>query len=445
MAFKSTRTEMDMTSPGLLEMFSKDRPLAESITLATRPIHAKLNKLVIARLPLALPPLATSSLVYASGLMHIAPIYSTFETAWSDILHESDPSKVSPEVLKALDSLHLPGLMRADRLEADIRSMMGWTQAATREQLDRVSETGHLEEFVSHIRRAINSKPHVLLAYSYILFMALFAGGRYMRATLESAGEDFWQRLPSGPDSQRENEASSTEQCGMPLRFFHFDTPLDGEDLRRDFKQRLADAEMSLTYQEKHDIVQEAICIFENLILLVAQLDDVAARDALGRFSSGRRESDDSLATVIAKPASMNRFRDSVAVTKERSARRSSQEMHDRMSTSDAEYCMSDYEKMPTLVESPVLSNSDHGDMMPLGSETEKDGHLGPKSVRFRESLSQRPRSHVGEGGSTETSAEGLWAASRRLHREQVTHWVIGVAIGFIILGAVLGRRAVYY
>ncbi|KAG6291808.1 hypothetical protein E4U46_000775 [Claviceps purpurea] len=436
---------MDMTSPGPLETFSKDRPLAESITLATRPIHAKLNKLIIVRLPLALPPLATNSLAYASGLMHIAPIYSTFETAWSDILHESDPSKVSPEVLKALDSLHLPGLMRADRLEADIQSMMGWTQAATREQLNRVCETGHLEEFVSHIRRAISSKPHVLLAYSYILFMALFAGGRYMRATLESAGEDFWQRVPSSPDSQHGNEKSTTEQCGMPLRFFHFDTPLDGEDLRRDFKQRLADAEMSLSYQEKHDIVQEAICIFENLILLVAQLDDVAARDALGRFSSGRRESDDSLATVIAKPVSMNRFRDSVAVTKERSARRSSQEMHDRMSTSDAEYCMSDYEKMPTLAESPVSSNSDDGDMMPLGSETEKDGRVGSKSVRFRESLSQRPRCHVGEGLSTETSAEGLWAASRRLHLEQVTHWFIGVAIGFIILGAVLGRRAVYY
>ncbi|KAG5966327.1 hypothetical protein E4U58_002555 [Claviceps cyperi] len=431
---------MDMTCPGPLETFSKDRPLAESITLATRPIHAKLNKLVIARLPLALPPLATNSLAYASGLMHVAPIYSTFETAWSDILHESDPSKVSPEVFKMLDSLHLPGLMRADRLEADIQAMMGWTQAATREQLDRVSETGHLEEFVSHIRRAISSKPHVLLAYSYILFMALFAGGRYMRATLESAGEDFWQRVPSSSDSQREDEKSWTEQCGMPLRFFHFDTPLDGEDLRRDFKQRLADAEMSLSYQEKHDIVQEAICIFENLILLVAQLDDVAARDALGRFSSGRRESDDSLATVIAKPASINRFRDSVAVTKERSARRSSQEMHDKMSTSDVEYCMSDYEKMPTLVESPVSSNLDQGDMMPLGSETEKDGRVGFKSVRFRESLSQRPRSHVEEGGSTETSAERLWAASG-----QVTHWFVGVAIGFIILGAVLSRRAVYY
>ncbi|KAG6037153.1 hypothetical protein E4U19_002626 [Claviceps sp. Clav32 group G5] len=438
---------MDMTSPGPLETFSKDRPLAESITLATRPIHAKLNKLIIARLPLALPPLATNSLAYASGLMHIAPIYSTFETEWSDILHESDPSKVSPEVLKALDSLRLPGLMRADRLEADIQSMMGWTQAGTREQLDRVSETGHLEEFVSHIRRAINSKPHVLLAYSYILFMALFAGGRYMRATLESAGEDFWQRVPSNPDSQQENETSSTEKCGMPLRFFHFDTPLDGEDLRRDFKQRLADADMSLSYQEKHDIVQEAICIFENLLLLVAQLDDVAARDdhALGRFSSGRRESDDSLATVIAKPFSINRFRDSVAVTKERSARRSSQDIHERMSSSDAEYCMSNYEKMPTPAESPISSNSDHCDVMPLGSETEKDGRVGSKSVRFRESLSQRPRSHAREGSSTKTSAEGLWAASRRLHREQVTHWVIGVAIGFIILGAVLGRRAVYY
>lgn len=419
---------MSVTIPS--DPFREDRPLAESIAIATRPIHAELNKLIIARLPLALPPHATSSLVYASGLMHIAPVYATFETVWSEIIDRPDPSRVSPQLQETLDLMYLPSLMRTDRLQADIRSMTGWTQAMTTEQLDIISKTGHLAEFLKHIRRAIKSKPHVLLAYSYIMFMSLFAGGRFIRATLESAGDDFWKELSPSPNSQHPGLPPQATH-GVPVRFFHFDTPRDGEDLKRNFKERLADAEKLLSHREKHDIVQEAICIFQNMILVVAQLDNVVGGVASHPPSADRRSSDDSLATVITNPSSssITRFRDSVVIAKERSARRLSQEMHDK--------------KTPAVTENPHPSKMDNHPITPPGIGIE----LCPaasKSIRFEEFLPQPSRSQLGVGGPTGNLAESLQMASKRLRREQATNWLLGLAIGFIILGAILsGRRIV--
>ncbi|KAK2593708.1 hypothetical protein QQS21_008573 [Conoideocrella luteorostrata] len=464
-----------------LNTFREDRPLAESIAIATRPIHAKLNKLIIARLPLVLPPHAASPFVYASGLLHIAPIYQTFESVWSDIISGSvdhalprEPSDLSgmssagrdefpkPDVstalLETLDMLYLPGLMRTDSLVADIRSMTAWSEDKTREQLDVVSKIGRLAEFVKHIRRAIRSKPHVLLAYSYIMFMALFSGGRFIRATLESAGNEFWDEpcpvIPTASQrSEREGGKVTTKLTAQPqqpgfspqtvhgisLQFFQFDTPLDGEDLKNDFKQRLADAEESLSNREKHDIVQEAICIFENMILVVAQLDNVMGKPNYQTFD--RQGSADSPTTGVRMP-STNRFRDSVAVTKERSARGARGSSNRTPGNSEVETCSSGDRNTPSIVEDALPAEPDNHPIIPPAIDMEQCP-ASSKSVRFEKSLPQPSRSHLGAGNSAGDLAESLKMASRRLHREQVTNWVIGVAIGFIILGAVFsGRRA---
>ncbi|KAJ4168055.1 hypothetical protein NW754_011869 [Fusarium falciforme] len=140
-----------------------DRLLAESIVAATRGIHAKLNKLIIARLPLALPPRAQDPALYISGLLHITPIYMTFEALWRDILdspvndvdkketnpHDPDtglPEATSPasdvhrlsgcnRVQSLLQHVFLPGLMRSDRLKADIAHITGWSDSLVEDQL----------------------------------------------------------------------------------------------------------------------------------------------------------------------------------------------------------------------------------------------------------------------------------------------------------------------
>jgi heme oxygenase len=307
--------------------------------------------------------------LYASGLLHIAPIYITFETLWQEIIrqptgHEgsdvdhpsesnvgpidnaSDSSDAADHMTNVLRDLFLPGLMRSDRLRSDIRAITGWSPQVVNEQLKAVSREGRLAEFIRHIRRAVEKRPHVLIAYSYILFMALFAGGRFLRASLESAAERdaFWEKSPSPvrpgdlschrsprpppstpaeetdlttgffdqSDTKHRRHVMNPDGTSLPLSFFHFAGKSDGEELKLEFKRRLADAEDKVGPQERHDIVQEAICIFENMLLLVAQLDTVCdtALDA-------NADAD----PIMASPAAFGtRLRDSVAVAKERRA-----------------------------------------------------------------------------------------------------------------------------
>ncbi|GJC82156.1 heme-binding protein HMX1 [Colletotrichum liriopes] len=357
-----------MTSPAAPPAEDNQQPLSESIAAATRSVHAKLNKLIIARLPLAIPPRAADPSIYVSGLLHIAPIYATFESLWKTIaeppmptvvgaqsddhlgLFLSDPEELLPSssggpplkhqnvlcerMRSILTSLYLPGLMRSDRLRSDITSITGWSPEVVEEQLKAVSESGRLAEFTQHVKRTIEKKPHVLMAYSYILFMALFAGGRFIRATLESAGSEFWAQVPSPiPPSQtscQTKDPSTTvpasaamgpidmmrgdhrtigvgtkhSRHSLPLGFFHFATVLDGEDLKKEFKKRLSESESLLTSQERNDIIQEAVCIFDNMLLLVGQLDNICETNL-----------EDAQATP---PTSAGRLRDSLVVTRER-------------------------------------------------------------------------------------------------------------------------------
>ena len=52
----------------------------------------------------------------------------------------------------------------------------------------------------------------MLLAYAWVLYMALFSGGRFIRATLESAGTDgFWHRKASHSPTPGEQQLQLQE------------------------------------------------------------------------------------------------------------------------------------------------------------------------------------------------------------------------------------------
>ncbi|PNY26003.1 Uncharacterized protein TCAP_04067 [Tolypocladium capitatum] len=477
-----------------MDSFREDRPLVESIAIATRSVHARLNKLIVARLPLALPPRAADPAPYLSGLLHVAPIYTAFEEAWRDILDAppltpstgslpdgcdpgiplsdagsvrlrgtEDPRLHTPSVCRRmhamLEHLHLPGLMRSDRLRQDIQAMTAWPDHVVEEQLQAISRTGYLSEFTSHIRRAVMNKPHVLLAYSYIMFMALFAGGRFIRAALESAGKQFWDTEPSPVKPTRrasQRGAAAGGECDanpalrfMPLHFFHFGTPLDGEDLKREYKQRLSDSEKLLTRREKHDIVQEAVCIFENVTLLVAQLDVACAEPEGEVHASERANSLASLANLFG-----NRFRDSVAVTRERRERRSSTRLSGHEDNCRIARAMK---------ARPSGTSSRHGYAnAPQAASTlpPREHHPLPsldgiefcpamsKPIKFDRALPRPAHSQREPRECRPELAEGLKVATRRLQgvnlAANVTHWVLVAAFGAMFLGAVLaGRRGV--
>ncbi|KAK7745225.1 hypothetical protein SLS62_009854 [Diatrype stigma] len=341
-----------------------DRPLSQLINTATRSVHMQLNQLVVSRLTIALPPHAQDASNYVSGLLHITPIYIVFESLWHNILNpapdvddsntddtgvaqpDSTDIEILPDLMhlahtptidqrmrSVLSDLRLPGLIRSQELQKDIISLTGWSSLTVVEHLNDSAELPVLGEFLYHIKHAVEERPHVLLAYAWVLYMALFSGGRIIRATLEKVDSGFW--IPASaaaatshhhlllrqhrPTSSMGNNpgSSSTATAATatgPLHFFSFAATEEdknddgngkgngGEDLKTAFKQRLAGSESRLTTKERDEIVREARSIFAYMVRLVEELDDICDTDPLaGRMLSLRS-------------------RDSVVVEKERRA-----------------------------------------------------------------------------------------------------------------------------
>ncbi|KAI0112689.1 heme oxygenase-like protein [Hypoxylon sp. NC0597] len=320
-----------------------ERPLGESINVATRTAHTELNKLIIKRLRLALPPQVDDASNYVQGLLHIAPIYITFESLWQTILDSSEtedgrirstepecpepsdahssttPSTVdsksrltiSNRIHSLLSTLFIDGLPRSGALTRDLTSLTGWSTAELTAQLDdRAAESPVLSEFLAHIKRAATARPHVLLAYAWVLYMAIFSGGRFIRASLERVdpASSFWTplepeeeeeegsepelRIPggfpssSGAGRRRRGEGQAVKKQ-QPLDFFRFDTPSDGEDLKITFKERVlaytgeggGKGTSLLTAGEHDDVVLEARRIFDFMIGVVGELDEVCGTE----------------------------------------------------------------------------------------------------------------------------------------------------------------------
>ncbi|KAI3323022.1 heme oxygenase-like protein [Xylariaceae sp. AK1471] len=293
------------------------RSLSDSINTATRSVHTELNKLVMSRLRLALPPQADDASQYVSGLLHIAPIYIVFESLWRAILelpehqekHGSeesddacttrDPAGLKPENLpisskyvyldipqpvvsdrikSLLAELHFEGLQRSNALREDLISLTNWSGRTLIERLNDASESPALSNFLTHTKNHVKKSPHILLAYAWVLYMALFSGGRFIRATLEGIYPAFW--IPAS--AQQPNPAilaGRTRTNTQPLSFFLFDTPDNGEDLKLAFKKHLHESESVLTEAEREEIILEARCIFDFIIRLISELDDICRTD----------------------------------------------------------------------------------------------------------------------------------------------------------------------
>lgn len=469
--------------------FNADQPpqsLADSIAGATRKAHSTLNKLIIARLPDALPPRAADPSSYISGLLHIAPVYIQFEALWQSLLNTSpamaptgsipdacDPSfpildnggiltpqnegikvhrpLVCDRIHSLLEHLQLPALMRSGQLRADLRALTQWPNHEIEEQLRTIQAMGPLADFLNHMKRSVENKPHVLVAYAYIFYMALFAGGRFIRAGLKSAGPEFWTTTPSpikptmrgcepvSPDEEPEmdeggmgQDHKSPEPYQFPLRFFHFSTPLDGEDLKKEFKERLADSETILTTRERVDIVRESIAIFDHMTLLVGQLHVTCAgsTESTSKSSSG----------LLGLPSNllMARLRDSMAVAKDR---RSARKLPNEATTASE----GGYDLAVQGTSHPPGKSSSEGDTQLLyrSSTMPADPAAMPKSVRFERALPQPDRKLPDSFDGTSDIAELAGSIQLSRHRPYFVRWVLALVFGVVMLGAqVVWRRS---
>jgi heme oxygenase len=213
-------------------------------------------------------------------------------------------ARLCHRVHSMLFHLRLPGLLRSHYLRADIRHLTRLSESGVQDQLDVISRNGKLAEFITHIRKAVQMNPHIILAYAWVFYMALFSGGRYLRAALVEAGGEragFWKLDPSPASScpifgksthpWRSNQSKLDEHAvsrsfisasrsendlsrTMPgLQFFHFPGDEDGEDIKVEFKKRFVEAEALLSCGEKENIIVEAKRIFSFMVEVVLDLD----------------------------------------------------------------------------------------------------------------------------------------------------------------------------
>ena len=236
-----------------------------------RAIHHTLHHAVVGRLPLALPPKTNSPHLYGLGISRFSHIYSAFETAWREYLRASPANNDQTRYHALLSEAFIPAITRSQRLAADIANLQReWGDGIV--SVAQASEhRSALGDAVTHITETAQRKPYVLLAYSWIMYMALFNGGRWIRDQLVNAGPDFWFR-------ELQNEKSDSTIRTNFLSFWSFDGDEDGEDIKRAFRAGFVQASRKhLIKAERDDIIREAKALFQHCVNIVSEIDLVVA------------------------------------------------------------------------------------------------------------------------------------------------------------------------
>ncbi|KAF2432775.1 heme oxygenase-like protein [Tothia fuscella] len=269
--------------------------LSAEINAATRPHHISLNRYITSRLPLCLPPRTATPEIYVAGLEHFASIFFTFESIWDKITASADVSRKLEDTWESLDSLSSSGssagedpvttflrtlrplgISRSERLHLDLARLNREAGSETVEQMRGEAQT----EFMAHIRETVRQKPHVLIAYAWCMYMAVFSGGRWIRSQLCASGEEFWtgNAAREAPNTDGRDDLNLGKFEGLGLSFWFFPGAQDGEDIKADFKQRLQEGEAVLTAEQRADVVAEAQEIFNRCDSLVRELDSMRAK-----------------------------------------------------------------------------------------------------------------------------------------------------------------------
>ena len=226
--------------------------LSEELRSATRHKHHALNTQIISRLPLCVPPHADSPFTYAKGMIVFGQIYFAFEEVLAMQLASPDQ-----QMRERYDRIHLPQLPRTSWLRNDIAMLKSRMLRSEPDEFESLAEESKV--FYRRIHGSLAERPHVLLAYTWTMYLALFNGGRWIRGQLISAGCDFWR-----------GEA-------FPLSFWDFgrvgQDNFDVDQLKDLFKVRFGEATSNLMDDERRDVVEETNKLFDLCLEMVELLD----------------------------------------------------------------------------------------------------------------------------------------------------------------------------
>lgn len=337
--------------------------LSHQINASILSSHTTLNRLILDRMPLAVPPHTNNPSAYITGLLHIGAVYIAFESLWQDLIgihseiapipytfpfnspddqeqHVEKP-KITARTRRVLEEAYSATMLRAPRIKADVQAMTGWPDHVFEQQLKLAGTSGRLGKFTLHIRDTVNTKPHILLAYAHTLYLALLSGGSYIRTELMFIDREFWEATPTpiapgmvecrpekemqgrrqqqqrGSDDDKQDNGADAARP-LPLEFLDFDPPLGANPrqptklLKVDLKARLAAADAYLADPERCDIIAEAGLIFYHLEGMVGQLDTLFAGPSATPAAHNKTHTQRVMGGVG------GRLRDSIAIAKGR-------------------------------------------------------------------------------------------------------------------------------
>lgn len=251
-------------------------------------------------------------------MAHLLPIYEAFEGPFRRLVFpgegddegsgvgeegEAEAEEAAEEVVKGLRGMYARGLERGARLTGDVETVL---RLRLRGRAVDPGRRPRLEAFTERIRTAVSGRPHLLLAYTWVLYLALFSGGRYIRAGLRGAGAGFWHRgvREGGSDGGSLGKGLEGEEGGGGvdgcLGFWTFEGEADGEDLKAGFKAGFAAVEGTLTEAEKEEVVREAVFIMQSMTGVVVEISEVvgtgnpvAAGQWVDQRLDGRKDEDE--------------------------------------------------------------------------------------------------------------------------------------------------------
>lgn len=174
--------------------------------------------------------------LYREGLLSFAFVFKTFEEEWASLMSSS--SNIDPRIKTILQNLYSTPLLRTPQLTKDLLYYFGSTPFST-EAPTTIQRTA----YVAHIRQVVAEKPHLLISYAYIYYMALFAGGKIVKYQMAKAKDFFPERYGM----------TEEERITAGTNLFSFEVEQGKEDgLRASFKGVLSDLEDTLTVKERN-------------------------------------------------------------------------------------------------------------------------------------------------------------------------------------------------
>ncbi|KAH3674800.1 hypothetical protein WICMUC_003003 [Wickerhamomyces mucosus] len=223
--------------------------LANRINLSTRKAHNKIDRQVSTKFIIAL----RDGKIYRQGLQGFYHVFKNVEILINKELQSSN-SKVG----KILKEFWNPLIARTEALEQDLLYFYG----GDRSKFETPIRNEQIE-FVNHIYKTYQLKPHILIAYCHVMYLALFAGGRLMLSSLTKATGIF-------PHVEGQT-IEDVSKKGTNL--FRFDVQ-DDESFRLGYKRDYELAtRLSLTEEEKLDIIEESNYIFEQNSKFITELE----------------------------------------------------------------------------------------------------------------------------------------------------------------------------